>query len=137
MNAKARLRAAMVAIDGVIESPSAFKDDLGYWVNGTEIAHFAADEIEIRLTRTVISARRRELERDSRVVRRAKSSDWIVVTRLARSDEAFTLRLVRLAAAAHRTPEGIAPRLPPVGGELERRRRFHSARSRSSRSAWA
>ena len=44
------LREAITALDGVIESPSMFRDDLAYWVHGKEIAHFEdAELIEIRL----------------------------------------------------------------------------------------
>jgi Family of unknown function (DUF5519) len=47
-----RLREALCQVDGVIESESAFKDDLAFWVNGKEIAHFEGDHaIDIRLTR--------------------------------------------------------------------------------------
>jgi hypothetical protein len=35
-----KLRRALAAIDGVEEFDSAFQDDVGYWVNGEEIAHF-------------------------------------------------------------------------------------------------
>jgi hypothetical protein len=49
------LRDALCLIDGVVESDSAFKDDVAFWVNGTEIAHFEADHaIDIRLTRSQI-----------------------------------------------------------------------------------
>jgi hypothetical protein len=56
------LRDAITALDGVVESPSMFKDDLAYWVHGKEIAHFEdADLIEIRLTRSVVRERREVL----------------------------------------------------------------------------
>jgi hypothetical protein len=62
------LREAIAALDGVVESPSMFKDDLAYWVHGKEIAHFETrDLIEIRLTRSVIRERRDVLKADSRI----------------------------------------------------------------------
>jgi hypothetical protein len=57
-----KLRQALAAIDGVEESDSAFKDDVGYWANGKEIAHFEGERaVDIRLTRAVIRDRRAAL----------------------------------------------------------------------------
>ena len=45
------LRDAIAALDGVVESRSMFKDDLGYWLHGKETAHLEDEDlIEIRLT---------------------------------------------------------------------------------------
>ncbi len=42
-----------------------FRDDLAYWIHGTEIAHFeGGDLIEIRLTKEVIRRRREDLRDD-------------------------------------------------------------------------
>ena len=120
------LRSALCGIAGVVESDSMFKDDLAYWVNGKEIAHFESDRvIEIRLTRPVISEHRADLRADQRVDLRRSGSDWIEVLFTTSEDSHFVLELVELAAAAHRVPPGATPAPPPTGAELERRRRFH------------
>lgn len=120
------LRDAMTELDDVVESPSMFKDDLAYWVNGKEIAHFEANGlIEIRLTRAVIRERRGELKVDPRVDLRYSGSDWIVVCYSSPQDLPFVVDLVEEAAAAHRPPPGVTPNPPPTGPDLERRRRFH------------
>ncbi len=119
------LRDALCLIDGVVESDSAFKDDLAFWVNGTEIAHFEAGHaIDIRLTRSQIRARRAELRADPRVALRGSSSDWLTVVYLSAQDEDFVIGLVRIAAAAHRPASGSALP-PPTGAALASRRRFH------------
>jgi hypothetical protein len=121
-----KLRQALAAIDGIEESDSAFKDDIGYWVNGKEIAHFEGDRaIDIRLTRAVIRDRRAELKADARVRLRASGSDWLTVELAGADTTAFVLELVQAAVAAHRTAPGTIPAPPPSGAELARRRRFH------------
>jgi Family of unknown function (DUF5519) len=128
------LRRALAALDGVVESESAFKDDVGYWVNGKEIAHFEGERaIDIRLTRAVIRDRRAELKADPRVRLRASGSDWLTVELteafadpVAVADPvAFAVELVAAAAAAHRAAPGTIAAAPPDGADLERRRRFH------------
>jgi hypothetical protein len=120
------LRNDLAAVDGVIESPSMFKDDLAYWVNGKEIAHFeSADLIEIRLTREVIRRRRQQLKGDPRVDLRYSGSDWITVRFLSTDDRALVMELVEEAATAHRPPPGVTTKPAPTGPDLERRRRFH------------
>lgn len=121
-----KLRQALAAIDGIEESDSAFKDDVGYWVNGKEIAHFEGDRaIDIRLTRAVIRDRRAELKVDARVRLRPSSSDWLTVELTGADATAFVLELVKAAVAAHRTAPGTTAAPPPSGAELARRRRFH------------
>jgi hypothetical protein len=59
-----KLGQALAAIAGVEESDSAFNDNVGYWVNGKEIAHLEGQAaIDIRLTRPVIRDRRAQLTR--------------------------------------------------------------------------
>lgn len=119
------LRDAMAALDGVVESPSMFKGDFGYWVHGKEIAHFEdTNLIEIRLTREVVRSRREELKSDRRVDLRYAGSDWVTVHFSLPEDQGFVVELVAEAAAAHRPPPGVTPDPPPIGPELERRRRF-------------
>jgi Family of unknown function (DUF5519) len=121
-----KLRQALTAIDGIQESDSAFKDDIGYWVNGKEIAHFEGDKaIDIRLTRAAIRDRRAELKADARVRLRASGSDWLTVELAGADTTAFVLELVQAAVAAHRTAPGTITAPPPSGAELAHRRRFH------------
>jgi len=120
------LTRALCQIDGVMEASSAFKDGPAFWVNGTEIAHFEGDSaIDIRLTKVEIRARRADLRADARVSLRASGSDWLTVEFGGPEDERFVCDLAEIAAAAHRPADGSAPRLPPSGADLARRRRFH------------
>lgn len=121
-----RLRDALAGIDGVLESDSAFKEGLAFWVDGTEIAHFEGEHaIDIRLTRGQIRARRAELRADPRVLLRSSSSDWLTIEFRSAADEAFVIGLAGVAAAAHRPADGAPARLPPTGGSLARRKHFH------------
>lgn len=122
-----RLWASLTAVEGVEESPSAFKDGPALWVNGTEIAHREDERvIDVRLTRGLIRARRAELRADARVrLRKSSTADWIEVEVHDPADEQFLLDLVRQAADAHRAAPGTTPQSAPIGAKLERRRRFH------------
>jgi hypothetical protein len=120
------LRQALAALDGVEESDSAFKDDVGYWVNGKEIAHFEGERaIDIRLTRAVIRDRRAQLMTDPRVRRRASGSDWLTVELTGVDVMSFVIELARAAVAAHRAAPGTIAAPPPGGADLAGRRRFH------------
>ena len=122
----AKLRQALAAIDGVEESDSAFKADVGYWVNGKEIAHLEGQAaIDVRLTRPVIRDRRVELRADPRVRLRTNASDWLTVELAGADAIAFVVELVEAAAAAHRAAPGTTAAPPPRGADLARRRRFH------------
>jgi hypothetical protein len=116
----------LLAIDDVVESGGAFTDDDAFWVNGKEIAHFHGDaDLELRLTRTVISEQRGRLKSDPRVELRRGSSDWMRIHPTKAADLPFVLELAELAAAAHRPRPGVPAAPPPIGAALERRRRFH------------
>jgi Family of unknown function (DUF5519) len=120
------LAAALCRISGVLEGESAFKPGSAFWVNGKEIAHFEGDRaIDLRLTRAEIRARRAELRADPRVTLRASSSDWLTIEFAGAPDEEFVCGLAEIAAAAHRPADGSAPKPPPAGSDLARRRRFH------------
>jgi hypothetical protein len=118
-----RVRAALLRIEGIVESPGIFYDNDAFWVNGKQIAHFRGDDaMEIRLTRRVISELRARLRAEASVTLRSGSSDWITV---ALEDMELIRELAERAAAAHRAPSGTTPKPPPVGVALERMRRFH------------
>jgi hypothetical protein len=110
----------------VLESPGIFADDDAFWVNGKEIGYFRdrGQVLGLRLTKREISARRAALKVDPRVVLKP-SSDWLHLRIAKQSDVAFALELASIAAAAHRSADGTALALPPVGAKLERMRRFH------------
>ncbi|MEV4313068.1 luciferase family protein [Actinocrispum sp. NPDC049592] len=96
------LRELILAVGDVVECPSRYKDDLGYWVGGREIAHLEAENVlDLRMTRAAISARRAELKADPRVELRS-GSDWLTVRVAGPEDAAFVTDLVRQAAAANR-----------------------------------
>jgi hypothetical protein len=120
-----RVRAALLRLDGVEESPSGFADVRGFWVNGKEIAHFEGGVVDLRLSRAVIREHRARLKADPRVTLRRSGADWLEVALARPADVAFVAELGELAAAAHRAPAGAVPRRPPERAELERRRRFH------------
>ena len=49
-----------------------------------------------------------------------------IIVRVAdEADVAFIASMAERAAAAHLPPDGTAPKPPPAGADLERRRRFH------------
>ncbi len=120
-----RIRKALRSIAGVLESPGTFSEEDAYWVNAKEIAHFHDSDLELRLTRSEISAHRERLRADPRIERRAPSSDWILVRCRSPRDIPLVRELAELAVAAHRPPPGVPSELPPTGTALERRRRFH------------
>ncbi len=121
-----RARTCLLAIDGVVESGGIFTDGDAYWVNGKEIAHFHGDaDIELRLTRAIISEQRGRLKSDPRVELRRGASDWITMHPAKAGDLALLRELAELAAAAHRAAPGTMAAPPPVGAALDRRRRFH------------
>lgn len=121
-----RMRKSLLGIDGVVESPGIFYEEDAFWVNGKQIAHFREDDVlELRLTRRAISAQRARLKDDPRVELRAGSSDWIRIHFISDADLGFVLELAEVAADAHRASPGVPSQPPPVGQDLERRRRFH------------
>ena len=120
------LRTRLARIDGVVESDSAFKTSLAYWVNGTEILHFENESVvDIRLTRTAIRERRPQLRADHRVTLRPSGSDWLTVRIDEPADEDFVVELAEVAAAAHRACDKGLAAAPPAGPDLARRRRWH------------
>jgi hypothetical protein len=111
-------------LDNAVVGEGAFGPGPAVWVGKREIAHFDNEiTVDVRLTKSVIRARRSELAADERVRLRPGSSDWLEVGITSEADVDFALLLVRDAVAANfpTAPPGV----PPAGAELERRRRFH------------
>lgn len=72
------------------------------WAHGREILHVHhAQEIDLRLTRRAIAARRAELRANPRVSLRG-SSDWMTIGFTARAHLAGVLELVAAAVSANR-----------------------------------
>lgn len=127
MNAlQTRLWEQLARIPGMLEGESVFSSGPAYWVNGKQVAHFIDDErMELRLTKPVIRELRAELTEDARIELRSSSSDWIIVRLADQTDIGFVFDLAARAAEAHLPADGAAPKLPPTGADLARRRRFH------------
>ena len=118
----AALRDRIAAIAGMIESPSMFKDDVAYWVDGTEIVHFESPTaVDIRLTKAEIRA----LGNTPLVRRRSTGSDWIVVDVSTAEGADLAVELATRATAVHLPPDGRTADPPPTGGRLRSLRRFH------------
>ena len=88
-----QVREALLSIDGVLESDSIFSDDMAYWVNGKEIAHFhGQDSLELRLTRPVIRELRDQLKAEPQVKLRNASSDWLIMSFASAADVGLIAR---------------------------------------------
>lgn len=121
------LRSRLADVGGLVPGESSFGPGDAYWVGGTEVAHFDADDVlDVRLTRAVIRDRRAELRADPRVVlRRSSSADWVEVSVRSQDDVELAVALVEAAVAAHLPPDGVLPEPPPARAALARRRRLH------------
>lgn len=121
------LRQRLLAIEGVVESPSMFSSRPALWVDGKEIAHEdAGGAYDVRLTRDVIRRMRDRLRADGRVrLRPSSSSDWVEVEMSQTGSDDLLVELVTVAAEAHRPAPGTPLRPPREGEALARRRRFH------------
>lgn len=72
---------------GLLRAPSQFGTrPPALWLGRREIAHLHRDEVEIRLTRAGISARRAELRSDLRIDTRRPGSEWVRL-KLRRADD--------------------------------------------------
>jgi hypothetical protein len=119
-------RVGLARIEGVMTGDSVFGEGDAYWVSGKQIAHLREPGVfELRLTKPEIVRRRAALRVEERIELRSGASDWIRVRVPSAKDVELLLELAAVAAAAHRAPAGVAPKLPPTGADLERRRRFH------------
>jgi hypothetical protein len=116
------LRARLAQTADVDVSPSMFRVDDGYWVNGREVAHVSGDWLEIRLSRDNIRSQRGALRKHAHVRLRGTSSDWVDVAGI---DTELCLALFEQAVQHHRAAPDQPPAAPPQGAKLARRRRFH------------
>jgi len=91
----AALLAALSRLPGAEVAPSQWTKEPAIWVDGREIVHAHEPWIEIRLTSKLIN----RLE-DDRVLRRARTSDWVMVDE---SERDLILDLASQAAEANRT----------------------------------
>jgi hypothetical protein len=111
-------------IAGAALGEGAFASGAAIWVGKREVAHFdGPDELDVRLTKSVIHERRPELSSDERVELRPRTSDWIRVRVRSQSEFDHAFALLQDAVAANLST--ATPGVPPSGAELARRRRFH------------
>jgi hypothetical protein len=89
-----RLLAELRALPDVEVAPSQWTGKPAIWIDGREIIHAHGDWIEVRLTAKLINR-----VEDDRVLRRARTSDWVMVDRKERE---LILDLARRAAEANR-----------------------------------
>jgi hypothetical protein len=82
-------------LPGAEVAPSQWTKEPAIWVDGREIVHAHEPWIEIRLTSKVIN----RLD-DDRVLRRARTSDWVMVDA---EEHVLIVDLASQAAAANRT----------------------------------
>jgi hypothetical protein len=82
------------ALPDVEVAPSQWTGEPAIWVDGREIVHGHRDWVEVRLTGKLIN----QVE-DDRVLRRARTSDWVMVDRKERE---LILDLARRAVEANR-----------------------------------
>jgi hypothetical protein len=92
---KAALLDELRRLPGAEVAPSQWTGEPALWVDGREIVHAHEPWIEIRLTSKLINRLA-----DDRVLRRARTSDWVMVDEGERD---LILELARQAAAANTT----------------------------------
>jgi hypothetical protein len=91
----AALLVELSRLPGAEVAPSQWTKEPAIWIDGREVVHAHEPWIEIRLTSKLIN----RLD-DDRVLRRARTSDWVMVDE---SERDLILDLARQAAAANRT----------------------------------
>jgi Family of unknown function (DUF5519) len=94
-----RLLTELRSLPGIEVAPSQWTGEPAIWVDGREIVHSHGEWIEIRLTGRLIN----RLE-DERVLRRARTSDWVMVDE---REHELILDLAEQAAEANRTPASL------------------------------
>ncbi|HEY3050377.1 MAG TPA: luciferase family protein [Gaiellaceae bacterium] len=96
---KASLLDELSRLPGAEVAPSQWTGEPAIWVDGREIVHAHERWIEIRLTSKLIN----RIE-DERVLRRARTSDWVMVDEAARE---LIVELATEAAAANRARQRL------------------------------
>lgn len=91
-----QLLADLRSLPGVEVAPSQWTGEPAIWVDGREVVHAHKEWIEVRLTGKLIN----QVE-DDRVLRRARTSDWVMVYSTERE---LILDLARRAVEANRGP---------------------------------
>ena len=115
----------LLEIPGIEEGENSWGDDTALWVNAKQMANFHRDgTLEIRLTRAAIRELKPRLKDDPRVVLRG-SSDWVGFVVDSEADFDFLVEMATRAAQAYLPADGAAPKPPPTGAAMERRKRFH------------
>jgi hypothetical protein len=82
------------ALPGVEVAPSQWTGEAAIWVDGREVVHAHKEWIEVRLTGRLIN----QVD-DDRVLRRARTSDWVMVDR---NERELILELAGQAVEANR-----------------------------------
>jgi hypothetical protein len=90
-----RLLARLRALPDVEEAPSQWTGGPAFWIDGREFVHLHGEAVEVRVTRRLVD---RALE-DERVVRRTRTSDWVVIPA---AEEELIVELAKLAAEVNR-----------------------------------
>ena len=115
----------LLKLPGMAEGESAFGGGPALWINAKQASNFLDENgIELRLTRPVIRARKAELAAEPRVTMRG-SSDWLGVRFESEADFELILELARELPPLYLPADGTAPKPPPSGADMERRKRFH------------
>lgn len=93
----------LLAGASLIEATSRFDPTKrAFFLGDREVLHFhGPDEIDLRLTRREISARRAALRADARIELRASTSDWLLVKGRTAADARAALALVEIAIRAN------------------------------------
>jgi hypothetical protein len=89
-----RLLERLRRLPGLEEAPSQWTGGPAFWTQGREIVHFHRGEAEVRVTR-----RRMDVLEDERVVRRTRTSDWVIVSA---DEEELIMELAQAALEANR-----------------------------------
>jgi hypothetical protein len=89
-------------LKGMKTAPSRFgAHRLALWVGNRQIAHPHREDVEIRLTRSVMRRMRDELRADLRINMRRPGSDWIIMYLRRTSDVDRAIELLRVAIRAN------------------------------------
>jgi len=90
-------------LEGVECRPSNLGGTDAFHVGGREFVHvLPGDEIDVRLTRTVIRSIAAEIREDARLTLRDRPSDWVEFRFREASDLDRAFELVRMAWEVHR-----------------------------------